>query len=89
MIGLTDQSDYSICQFMVRLFILTVGEDCVALLSYLLKNKVVEFWVKGGIHFTYPGFTILTYFILLLFLCAMLSVSAREHICTYCKNRLQ
>ena len=25
MIGLTDQSYYSICQFMVRLFILTVG----------------------------------------------------------------
>ena len=37
----------------------------------------------------YPGVTILTYFIIMLFLCAMLSVSAPEHICTYCKNRLQ
>ena len=25
----------------------------------------------------------------MLFLCALLSVSARKHICTYCKNRLQ
>ena len=52
----------------------------------IIIHSLLGFGLWGN-SFTYPGGTILTYFLIMLLLCAVLYVSARKHIFNYCKNR--
>ena len=48
------------------------------------------FWLLGygSTPFMYPRVTLITYFLIMFFFCAVLSVSASEHICTYYKKQV-
>ena len=52
-----------------------------------VKRQV--FWLSGygGTPIIYPRFAKITFCLIIIFLCVVLSVSAREHIFNYCKNR--
>ena len=62
--------------------------ECVPVGGIDREKEFSDFWVMGVLLLRTRGL-LLTYFLTMLFLCAVLSVSAHEHICTYCKNRLQ